>query len=65
MKFTDVKPESDFEVIAGNARSQAAIMVLTPDTSTGGPDNKHEESDQWLYVNLETVWQLSQIKSLP
>lgn len=43
-------PKSDFEVVAGNARSQAAMMVLAPDTSTGGPENKHEKSDQWLFV---------------
>ncbi len=25
-------------------------MVLDPGKSTGGPDNKHKNSDQWLYV---------------
>jgi mannose-6-phosphate isomerase-like protein (cupin superfamily) len=25
-------------------------MTLEPGTSTGGPDNYHEDSDQWLYV---------------
>ncbi len=39
-----------FAVITGNDRSQAAVMVLTPGESTGGPDNRHPDSDQWLYV---------------
>ncbi len=30
--------------------SQAATMVLAPGEKTGGPDNKHPKSDQWLYV---------------
>lgn len=25
-------------------------MVLKPGDSTGGDDNRHEKSDQWLYV---------------
>lgn len=39
-----------FEVLAGTDRSQAAAMVLAPGRSTGGPDNRHARSDQWLYV---------------
>lgn len=42
--------EEDFKVVAGNDRSQAAVMVLSPGETTGGPDNRHEGSDQWLYV---------------
>jgi mannose-6-phosphate isomerase-like protein (cupin superfamily) len=41
---------SGFEVLAGTERSQAASMVLAPGSSTGGPDNRHPESDQWVYV---------------
>lgn len=33
-----------------NERAQAAEMVLEPGESTGGPDNRHEGSDQWLFV---------------
>ena len=40
----------DFEVLGGSERSQAATMVLDPGTSTGGPDNQHAGSDQWLFV---------------
>lgn len=39
-----------FDVIAETPRSQAATMVLEPGRSTGGPDNRHPDSDQWLYV---------------
>lgn len=39
-----------FDVVAGSARSQAAVMVLEPGGSTGGADNRHRESDQWLFV---------------
>ena len=39
-----------FRIVAGTARSQAATMVLKPGDSTGGENNEHPESDQWLYV---------------
>ena len=39
-----------FRVTAGNQRSQAAVMVLDAGESVGGPENVHQESDQWLYV---------------
>ncbi len=50
MELVQVDPSSGFEVLAGTERSQAATMVLAPGTSTGGPDNRYAESDQWLYV---------------
>jgi mannose-6-phosphate isomerase-like protein (cupin superfamily) len=39
-----------FRVTIGNDRSQAAEMVLAPGDSEGGPDNRHSDSDQWLYI---------------
>jgi mannose-6-phosphate isomerase-like protein (cupin superfamily) len=39
-----------FDVVAGTVRSQAATMVLKPGQATGGDDNVHAGSDQWLYV---------------
>ncbi len=39
-----------FRVLLGNDRSQAAQMTLAPGEVTGGPDNRHRGSDQWLYV---------------
>jgi mannose-6-phosphate isomerase-like protein (cupin superfamily) len=50
MKHVQVGFTEEFSVIAGNARSQAAVMVLAVGDSTGGPENRHRDSDQWLYV---------------
>lgn len=50
MELVQLDPSSGFRLLAGTRRSQAATMVLAPGTSTGGPDNRHPESDQWLYV---------------
>jgi mannose-6-phosphate isomerase-like protein (cupin superfamily) len=50
MKTIKINPTEDFKVIAQTSRSQAANMVLDAYESTGGPDNKHDNSDQWLYV---------------
>ena len=41
---------ASFEILGGTDRSQAAAMTLGPGQSTGGPDNAHSASDQWLYV---------------
>lgn len=50
MKRYDIRYAGGFEVVGGNARSQAAAMVLAPGETVGGHSNLHEESDQWLYV---------------
>lgn len=50
MELVQLDPSSGFEILAGTGRSQAATMALAPGTSTGGPDNRHPESDQWVYV---------------
>ena len=42
--------DDDFKVVAQGKKSQAATMVLEIGASEGGPDNRHEGSDQWLYV---------------
>jgi quercetin dioxygenase-like cupin family protein len=39
-----------FRVLGGTPRSQGALMTLAPGESTGGPDNRHATSDQWLFV---------------
>lgn len=49
MKRFQFEPE-EWKVLGGTKRSQAAVMVLSPGDSEGGPDNRHEGSDQWLYV---------------
>lgn len=51
MKHVETKSRDEFfEVLAETSRSQSAVMVLDPGRSTGGPDNRHPESDQWLFV---------------
>lgn len=51
MERIDVSsPTGYFDIVARTSRSQAATMVLEPGTVTGGPENRHPESDQWLYV---------------
>lgn len=40
----------EFDVLCTTRESQAAVMVLPPGEKTGGPDNKHERSDQWMVV---------------
>jgi mannose-6-phosphate isomerase-like protein (cupin superfamily) len=52
MKLTEIDMQSGFRVLAGSDRSQAATMVLSTGQSTGGPDNRHPGSDQWLFVVL-------------
>ena len=49
-KAVQVDGASPFRVVAGSERSQAAEMALPPGESTGGPDNRHERSDQWVLV---------------
>jgi len=50
VKHLQVAPRIGFHVLASTGRSQAAIMVLDVGSSTGGPTNRHPDSDQWLYV---------------
>jgi mannose-6-phosphate isomerase-like protein (cupin superfamily) len=52
VNLTEIDMQGGFRVLAGTARSQAATMVLSPGQSTGGPDNRHPQSDQWLFVIL-------------
>ncbi len=39
-----------FRVLGGTERSQGAFMTLAAGEGTGGPDNRHATSDQWLFV---------------
>ena len=50
MKRTRVESDRWFEVLQETGTAQAAVMTLSPGQSTGGPDNYHAKSDQWLYV---------------
>ncbi len=50
MKHLSVAPMDFFKVLTGTERSQVATMVLETGQSTGGPQNRHEGSDQWIFV---------------
>ena len=50
MKLLQIEPEEGFRVLAKTGRSEAATLVLGPGQTTGGPDNVHAGSDQWLFV---------------
>src|SRR6202042_2472453 len=39
-----------FRVLLSDSSSQAAQMTLGPGETEGGPDNRHQGADQWLYV---------------
>lgn len=49
-RAVQVDGKSQFRVVAGSSRSQAAEMALEAGESTGGPDNRHPDSDQWVLV---------------
>lgn len=50
MKRATTETAGWFDVLLETDRAQAASMVLSPGQSTGGPDNLHEGSEQWLFV---------------
>jgi mannose-6-phosphate isomerase-like protein (cupin superfamily) len=39
-----------FRVVFGNARAQAAEMVIPPGEAERDAENRHRGADQWLYV---------------
>ncbi len=50
MKHSKMQFDGEFEVGFTVGDVQAAQMVLAPGTHTGGPENRHEGADQWLFV---------------
>ena len=50
MKRIEASAQAHFRVVARTARSQGAVMTLQAGETTGGPDNTHPHSDQWLFV---------------
>jgi mannose-6-phosphate isomerase-like protein (cupin superfamily) len=50
MKSTMIEFTQAFDVKLGDARSEAAVMIIAPGRAEGGPDNRHRGADQWLYV---------------
>lgn len=52
MQRTQVSSDRWFDALVENNSAQAAVMTLAPGDATGGPNNAHENSDQWLYVRF-------------
>jgi mannose-6-phosphate isomerase-like protein (cupin superfamily) len=50
MKKKNLRFGQGFHVAIGNARSQAAQMVLKPGKAEGDSRNWHRGADQWLFV---------------
>jgi len=50
MKRRQVSFRRRFAVVLDSERAQAAEMVLPPGKSEGGPGNRHQGADQWLFV---------------
>ena len=50
MKRAELDFEGFFDVRQTTDDAQAAQMTLSPGQSTGGPDNRHADSDQWCYI---------------
>ena len=56
MRRTHLAFDRFFEVVSETDDAQAAQMTLDPGQSTGGPDNFHADSDQWLFVHSGSGW---------
>lgn len=41
---------TDWRHVFSTRRAQAAEMVIRPGDAEGGPDNRHQGADQWLFV---------------
>src|SRR5262245_19627166 len=51
MKMWSINDEDkDWDVLGETKRNQGALMTIRNGDSEGGPHNKHDKADQWLYV---------------
>ena len=50
MKRKQLRFGRGFRVAFGNARAQAAEMVIAPGDAEGDAHNRHRGADQWLFV---------------
>ncbi|HEX5487821.1 MAG TPA: cupin domain-containing protein [Rhodanobacteraceae bacterium] len=50
MRSKSLQFAEGFRLAPSTPRGQVAEMTLRRGASTGGPDNSHPRSDQWLYV---------------
>lgn len=52
MERTDLDEADDwFDVLLTSDEAQAANMTLEPGQAVGGPENVHEDVEQWLFVH--------------
>ncbi|HWB46230.1 MAG TPA: cupin domain-containing protein [Hyphomicrobiaceae bacterium] len=65
MKRAQLRFGKGFRVSVGNARAQAAQMVIAPGATEGGADNRHRGADQWLFVVAGTGVAIVNGKSYP
>ena len=42
--------DSTWEILGQTTRTQGAVMAVAAGESEGGPENLHEDADQWLFV---------------
>lgn len=64
MKTIKLTFKQEWKVLPGSKRSQAAVMVIKPGDSEGGPNNKHR-GDQWLFVASGSGVAISKNKRFP
>ena len=50
MERAHVEFDRFFDVVMETDEAQVAEMTLQPGRETGGPENYHADSDQWLFV---------------
>jgi mannose-6-phosphate isomerase-like protein (cupin superfamily) len=50
MKHAALRFDEAFNVAIDGRDAQAAVMVIAPGGSEGGPRNRHRGADQWLFV---------------
>ena len=50
MKLKHCKLTEGFRVAFEHGEVQAAEMVIAPGDKEGGPENRHQGADQWLFV---------------
>ena len=55
MKRASLDFDRYFEVVLETDDAQAAEMTVEPGRTVGGPDNRHPDSDQWLFVAAGTA----------
>ena len=50
MKKASLQFKNEFKIALDSSQSQLAEMTIPPGGQEGGPDNRHQGADQWLFV---------------